>query len=195
MGILSYMYHPDVKPHKATKGDQTSAKGSACVPTVRVELVQSAHLPPNQSGVVEACLTDVDQYGSPLLIVSNEPIKNERGIQVVVSLVSTYDEGTVKNLEGKLQIHQSGVCPCSNVLPIGFYWYSGTMKSSGRVPGWVQRLLEDPKQQPNDALSKENQVSADQSDHESNSDHLAVRNCQSSRYPLRARVDPPDKTS
>ena len=46
LGILSY--HPDVKPHKITKGDQPGAEGTARVPTVRVKLVQSARLPSNQ---------------------------------------------------------------------------------------------------------------------------------------------------
>ena len=60
---------------------------------MRVKLVQSARLPPNQSIVAEARLTDSDGHGGPLLI---EPIKSERGIQIVDSLVSTCDEGTVK---------------------------------------------------------------------------------------------------
>ena len=56
-------------------------------------------------------------------------------------------------------------------------------------------LLEDPKQQPNDAQSEENKVSSDQSDSESDSDSEdlvfgdmdagssdAVRNCHPSHY-------------
>ena len=82
LAILSYL--PDVKPCKITKGDQPSAEGTACVPTVRVKLVQSARLPPNQSVVAEARLTDSDGHGGPLLIEPNEPIKSERGIQLVM---------------------------------------------------------------------------------------------------------------
>ena len=54
--------------------------------------------------------------------------------------------------EGPLQVHQRRVCSCPNALPIGFYWYSGTRKSSKRVP--------------NDA---QNEVSSDQSDTEPDS--------------------------
>ena len=93
LGILSY--HPDVKPRKITKGDQPGAEGTARVPTVRVKLVQSARLPPNQSVVAEARLTDSDGHGGPLLIEAHEPLKRERGIQIIDSLVSTCDEDTV----------------------------------------------------------------------------------------------------
>ena len=75
LGILSY--HPNVKPRKVTKGDQPSAEGTACVPTVRVKLMQSTRLPANHSTVAEARLTDSDGHGSPLLIEPNEPIKSE----------------------------------------------------------------------------------------------------------------------
>ena len=78
------------------------------------------------------------------------------------------------------------------------------------MPSWVQRLLEDPKQQPDDTQSQENEISSDQSDSEPDSDSEdlvpaiddtsatetesggAVRNHQSSHYPLRARIDPPE---
>ena len=79
------------------------------------------------------------------------------------------------------------------------------------MPGWVQRLLEDPKQQPDDAQSQEHEVSSNQSDSEpySDSEDLvpaaddtraaeaessgAVRNHQSFHYSLRARIDPPER--
>ena len=68
------------------------------------------------------------------------------------------------------------------------------------MPGWVQRLLEDLKQQPDDAQSQENEIPSNQSDSEpdSNSEDLvpaaddtsaaeaessgAVRDFQSSHY-------------
>ena len=111
MGILSY--HPNVKPREVTKGDQPSAEGTACVPTVRVKLVQSTRLPPNQNIVAEVRLTDSDGHGGPLLIEPNEPIKSERGIQIVDSLMSICDEGTVKvvltNCSNVVQRVEAGV--------------------------------------------------------------------------------------
>ena len=45
--------------------------------------------------------------------------------------------------EGPLQVHQLRVCQCPSGLPVGFYWYGGTRKSSGRVPQWVERIVEE----------------------------------------------------
>ena len=40
-------------------------------------------------------------------------------------------------------MHLSSVCPCSALLPVGFYWYGGNRRCSGRVPHWVERLLQE----------------------------------------------------
>ena len=45
--------------------------------------------------------------------------------------------------EGPIQVHLSRVCPCSPLLPVGFYWYGGNRKCLGAVPQWVERLLQD----------------------------------------------------
>ena len=42
--------------------------------------------------------------------------------------------------EGSIQVHQLRVCPCPQ-LPTGYYWYGGKRHSSGKVPGWVDKLL------------------------------------------------------
>ena len=40
-------------------------------------------------------------------------------------------------------MHLSCVCPCPPLLPVGFYWYGGNRRCSGRVPQWVERLLQE----------------------------------------------------
>ena len=60
--------------------------------------------------------------------------------------VSTCDNDThaLVHLEkGPIQVHLSCVCPCSPLLPAGFYWYDGNCRCPGRVPQWVDRLLQD----------------------------------------------------
>ena len=42
--------------------------------------------------------------------------------------------------EGSIQVHQLRVRPCPQ-LPTGYYWYGGKRHSSGKVPGWVDKLL------------------------------------------------------
>ena len=44
--------------------------------------------------------------------------------------------------EGLLQVHQLRICQCPSGLPVGFYWYGETWKSSGRVPQWAERIVE-----------------------------------------------------
>ena len=44
--------------------------------------------------------------------------------------------------EGLLQVHQLRICQCPSGLPVGFYWYGKTWKSSGRVPQWAERIVE-----------------------------------------------------
>ena len=104
--------------------------------------------------------------------------------------------------EGPLQVHQSRVCPCPPALPVGFYWYGGTRKSAGRVPGWVTTLLENAQQSPavhdcsqsDEESSPDLSVSEERVDDDTNpvepesSGANATR--QPSRYSLRARVAP-----
>ena len=109
--------------------------------------------------------------------------------------------------EGPLQIHQSRVCLSPHTLPVGFYWYGGTRKSSGRVPGWVTKLLENPQQQPQ--LTDEQESSHRQSDSESDAGKPVpatvdvnptevessgvTRARQPTRYSLWGRADPPER--
>ena len=105
-------------------------------------------------------------------------------------------------------MHQSRVCPSPPAIPVGFYWYGGTRRSAGKVPNWVHKLLEDA-QQPSDEEShtqtseepfpqidsesdNEEQVDAGTSPIESES-RAESANRQPSRYPLRARVAPPNR--
>ena len=96
LGIITY--HPDVEPRKAANSHegQTGAKSDAHVLTVRVKLVQSTRLPPNQNVVAEARLIGYDVYSGPLLIEPDSMFKSERGFHVVDSVVSTSEEGTVR---------------------------------------------------------------------------------------------------
>ena len=100
--------------------------------------------------------------------------------------------------EGPLQVHQSRVCPCPPALPVRFYWYGGTRKSSGRVPVWVTKLLHNAQQQSADDHPQLNEESCtEQSDSEADSEkklsedtnpteHESSDTRQPSRYPLRA---------
>ena len=45
--------------------------------------------------------------------------------------------------EGPIQVHLSQVCPCPPLLPVGSYWYWGNCRCLGRVPQWVERLLQE----------------------------------------------------
>ena len=40
-----------------------------------------------------------------------------------------------------LTVHQLRVCRSPEMLPAGFYWYGAKRRSSGRAPGWLQRML------------------------------------------------------
>ena len=46
--------------------------------------------------------------------------------------------------EPTMLVHQSRVCSCPDLLPAGFYWYGSKRHSAGRVPGWLDRLMEAP---------------------------------------------------
>ena len=112
LGVITY--HPDVNPcAKSSGGGQTSLKDAACIPTVRVKLVQSTYLPSNQSVVVEARLTNGGTYSGPLLIESSSAFKRDQSFQVVNSLVTTSDKNTVMvmlaNFSGLAQKVKAGV--------------------------------------------------------------------------------------
>ena len=49
---------------------------------------------------------------------------------------------------GSIQVHISRVSPCPLKWPVGFYWYGGNRLSRGKVPSWVDRLLEVGKEAP-----------------------------------------------
>ena len=44
--------------------------------------------------------------------------------------------------DGPLQIHLSRVQPCPPTFPHGFYWYGGDQYAPGKIPKWVQSLLD-----------------------------------------------------
>ena len=72
--------------------------------------------------------------------------------------------------EGTIQVHQLRVCPCPQ-LPIGYYWYGGKFHSSGKVPGWVDRLLsanssdDSPDDIENEELTNTDDVGEDPEEH------------------------------
>ena len=45
--------------------------------------------------------------------------------------------------EDSLQVYLSRVQPCPPTFPHGFYWYGGKQYSPGKIPHWVQSLLEE----------------------------------------------------
>ena len=56
---------------------------------------------------------------------------------------------TVYFLEkGPVHVYQSRVCPCPPKWPAGCYWYGGSRNSSGKLPRWVDQLLEKPYVEP-----------------------------------------------
>ena len=49
---------------------------------------------------------------------------------------------------GSILVQISQVSPCLLKWPVGFYWYGGNRLSRGKVPSWVERLLEVGKEAP-----------------------------------------------
>ena len=66
------------------------------MPTVRVKLVQSVRLPPNQSVLTNAYLTDHDSLNGPLFVEPDASLLNDKGLQVADSVVLPTQEGRVK---------------------------------------------------------------------------------------------------
>ena len=114
--------------------------------------------------------------------------------------------------EGPIQVHLSRVCPCPPLLPVGFYWYGGNHRCSGRVSQWVERLLQEgPRDYGSDEVSIQDAADSPMdpvSDQESVDDTGGVepplstqRDAQpevtaAPRYSLRdrSRLKPPNKT-
>ena len=107
MGIISY--HPEVKPRKAEHTDKPEPKPPATeisetpphenkcqVPTLRVKLVQSIKLPPNQSVMTEIKLSDTIVGNGPILFEPDLTLCQERGVQVADSVIVSSGEGTAK---------------------------------------------------------------------------------------------------
>lgn len=68
LGIVTY--HPSIEPSKVPDKDSDA---DALVPTVRVCLVQSLRLPPNQGAVVPVrCEGSVEQFQQPLLVAGQD---------------------------------------------------------------------------------------------------------------------------
>ena len=91
--------HPDIVPRTSMGARERAtsvAKEAFCsVPTIRVKLVQSMRLPPNQSVLTNACLTGRDSLNGPLLVESAASVVNDRGLQVTDSVVLPTKEGRV----------------------------------------------------------------------------------------------------
>ena len=47
-----------------------------------------------------------------------------------------------RSKDGPLQDHLSRIQPCPPTFLHGFYWYGGTQYARGRIPQWVQSLLD-----------------------------------------------------
>lgn len=79
LGIVSY--HQDVEPREPSKsiqGLQASPESVACVLTMRIKLVQSVRVLPNQSLLTEARLSDQSGCNGPMIIESNETHERAR---------------------------------------------------------------------------------------------------------------------
>ena len=103
MGIISY--HPEVKPHKSSRVDfpepepkpQNEENLPKCqVPTVRIQLVQSIKLPPNQTVMAEVKLSDGVTGNGPMLLEPDLTVCRERGVQVADSVVVPSENGIAR---------------------------------------------------------------------------------------------------
>ena len=101
-------YHPTVQPKKPARG------GSAVVPSVRVELVQSLRLPPSRSAVVEVQLEGLPSkdLDDPVMVEGDGDFERETGVTVENVLVSPSGGGkqlVITNLSGITQVIPEGV--------------------------------------------------------------------------------------
>ena len=117
LGIVSY--HPEVHPAKAGRkvpnAEPEAGKVECHVPTVRVQLVQSLRLPPNQSAMVDVRLMGegLSKSDGPLLFEPDPMFQEECGVQVSDSILQCTREGTAKvlltNCLGLFQRPQEGL--------------------------------------------------------------------------------------
>ena len=102
LGIVSY--HPSVCTGKATK------KTTARVPTIRVNLIQSLQLPPNQGATISVKLEgDTDCVKHSLLVQNRESIEKDTGLTVEDVVIPPPKSGV-----SQIVIHnRSGFTVCS----------------------------------------------------------------------------------
>ena len=115
LNILSY--HADVQTwrggRKQTQSRKAMEQGNreATVPTVRVNLVQSVHLPPGKSTVV-VVQTEPCSSKEPLLLEYDDSLERALGIQIPDTLFLPSEEGrahlVVTNPSGYTQVVQPG---------------------------------------------------------------------------------------
>ena len=106
MGIISY--HPEVQPRKSIRNDspepvrkpeskEQSEKSPKCqVPTVRIQLVQSIKLPPNQTVMADVKLSENVTGKGPLLLEPDLAVYRERGVQIADSVVVPSEDGIAR---------------------------------------------------------------------------------------------------
>ena len=101
LGIISY--HPEVFPvgKKALNSELEFEGADKCqVPTVRVQLVQSLRLLPNQSVMAEGRLIGegLEDPKGPLLLEPDSELKERWGLQIADTVFQHSREGTIKVL-------------------------------------------------------------------------------------------------
>lgn len=94
-------YHPEVEPwRRCRRQSGTSqpavkaevAEGTATVPTIYVNLVQSLRLPPWQSKVAQVCAENYTD-GEPLLLEQDSTVAQEIGLHIPRTLLQPDNEG------------------------------------------------------------------------------------------------------
>ena len=91
----------------------------------------------------------------------------------------------------------SRVKQCPSNLPAGFYWYGGNKKNLGHTPCWVAELLIDalPEEEAGDDVKRGGDSYDDRSDDvaETRPEVTETTERTHKRYPLRGRLQPPDR--
>ena len=101
LGIVTY--HPEVKPFKAVKSDSTAGKpevwqNERCtVPMVRIVITEDVPLLPNQCVMTQVQLDgEIGTSKQPLLLEGNCKLLEERGIQMLDTILQPTEDGTVQ---------------------------------------------------------------------------------------------------
>lgn len=96
LGIVSY--HPDVHPKNAKPETPNVAEATTiAVPSVRIKLVTSVRLPPNEAVAAEVQLEGTEEnYRGPWLLQSNDTVVEDIGVCVIDSLVTPTADATTK---------------------------------------------------------------------------------------------------